>query len=370
MGTRIVSVGDIPSLPEAVEAHVPVFGTTGEAGAWPADASTLLPETDESAFRGLAETDPLADWQGLAAAGDLDRSSLLAPAAMQTIDRMTERDGTVELFIRRPGRPVTSVEMPRDAAAGLEAGHLLLGPSERLWENRTPLGFFKARVDFRPDQGSPPIDVKVFIPVLRLHCPRRPGCEATYAIERADGHEGSVELSVFGIGGGAGKSLTVSTSEEYSVRGHCIEIVVPATLRLQMGTTLANGTEVAYGMRAEISAVDRNALTERDVPDAEDACQHPPVLLPDALWSLDRREARGSADDLQWNERAVEATSQGKLAVALEIGTAPLKLGMDYVRRTARRTSVRTGVSPGARYAAYMSDAGGFEVYWMTQPPA
>src|SRR5512142_2099162 len=227
MGTRIVSVGDIPSLPEVMEAQVPIFGATGgDAGAWPADANTLLPETEVSAFRGLAETNPFADWQGLAAAGDLDRSSLLAPAAMRTIDRLTERDGMVELSIGGAGRPATSVKLPRDAAAGLEAGLVLLGPSERLWEDRTLLGFVKARVDFRPDQGSPPVDVKVFIPVLRLHCPRRPGCEATYAIEGAEGYEGSVELSVFGIGGGAGKSLTVSTSEEYSVRGHCIEIAV------------------------------------------------------------------------------------------------------------------------------------------------
>jgi hypothetical protein len=356
-----VEAAEIPPLPETVEVGIPLVGPDEE------DLLVLGGDVEVLGgdFGGLAGSDfdlggRLDQLPDLTAA---DISSVVNPGAMWTVQGVAEEGDDVEVSIGRRGNRETSFSLPRGRLGGLRAGSLIAAPSERLYETSRILGLAKTKVEFRPDPGTEPLESDIWLPILRLHCPDHEGCEAKYAISKAEGAAADLELSIFGLGGGGGQTVTCTVSETYSTVGRCIEIAVPAKLVLRLGGTYVNGTQVAYGIRATIKDVDTKALTERSIP-PDHGCGLPfGKVRKDSLWQLDRRQAGGGGNQI-W-EVKLETETEGKLSLGLELGTAPLKLGLDYVRKTASETAITTGVSPGARYAAYPPPGGGdFEVLW------
>jgi hypothetical protein len=357
-----VEATEIPALPETIEVGIPLVGSYGQAAA---QAEVLALGGDSHVqVVGLGLEDRLELWPDSIPATTVP-SSLLNPGSMWTVQGLSEKDDQVEVSIGRRGDRETSFLLPRERGEELETGALLAAPSEELFRQNWIFGVPKVLVEFRPDPGSAPAVIDTWLPILRLHCPQHPGCEAEYAISNATGTEASLELSLFGVGGGGGQSMTCTVSQSYRTGDECIEIAVPAKLVVQLGTTYVNGTQVAYGMRVTIKDVDPKALTER-VLAPDHGCGMPfDEVKGDALWQLDRRTGGGGTGNQTWGMEIATET-EGKLSLGIELGNVPLKLGIDYVRKTAHTTAVTTGVSPGARYASYspLEGGGGFEVLW------
>jgi len=357
-----IEVRDIPAVPESVLAYLPVVGEV-EAGEWDRRVGALGGQMAEAptldldlGLEGLSE--PIGGGAG----------SLIDFGSMWKVQELTEGDDGVEVTLGRRRGKETSIRLPREWARDLEPGSLIVGPSQELYEKRNWLGHVTMLVEFRPEPGAEPTDVDVFLPLVRLHCPSHPGCNAEYSTATGSGSEGKVEMSLFGVGGGAGKSMTCTLSETYATGERCKEIGVPAKLRVQTGRTYVNDTEVAYGMRASIEQVATKDLIERTLS-AGHGCQLPYEEVAErAEWKMDRRGVDGKEDELNFHQIEMERESEGKVTVGLEIGSAPLKLGMEYVRKTSFKAAVKTGVSPGARYAAYAPPGdGGFEILWTAE---
>lgn len=350
-----VEVEEIPALPDALEVNIPV-ADTGEAP--PGDLLAIggteeVPDFDlESRLDLLPEVVPG------------EQSSLLNPGAMWSVRGLTRQAETdmMEVSVGRYGAEETSFLVTPDQASGLETGSLLAAPSEDIYEAKSLFGLVKTKVEFRPDRSSPPVEIDTWLPILRLHCPHHPGCEARYEVARKEEREGSFELSMLGVGGGGGVVMTCTVSQKYEARAGCIEIVVPAKLLLQTGSTYVNGTEVAYGLRATIKDVDTAALKERDLP-AGHGCGLPFDEIDEKLFQLDRRENTNEAKQV-WRKE-VELETRGKLTVGLELPKIPLKLSIEYVRRSVLKTAIEVALSSGARYAAYIpSGEGEFDILW------
>jgi hypothetical protein len=356
-----VEAVEIPPLPEVVEVSIPLVSPDeGDLQMLGGDVEVLGGDVGAVAVSGLDLSERLEQLPDLTVA---NISSVVNPGAMWTVHGVAEEGDDVEVSIGRRGNLETSFSLPRGRLGDLRAGSFIAAPSESLYETSRLFGLAKTKVEFRPDPGTDPTESDIWLPILRLHCPDHEGCEAEYAIAQANGAAVSLELSVFGLGGGAGQSVTATVSETYSTTGRCMEIAVPAKLVLQLGGTYVNGTQVAYGIRASIKDVDTKALTERPIPPGH-GCGRPFAEVgKESLWQLDRRQAGGGGNQT-W-EVKLETETEGKLSLGLELGTAPLKLGLDYVRKTTSETAITTGVSPGARYAAYLPPGGGdFEVLW------
>jgi hypothetical protein len=361
-----IDITDIPAAPDVIQAHLPLVDAKG-AEMMQVGLGTLGSQVAESSDPGeLMPSGLLENWPAAARSAP---GSLVDYGSMWKVQDLTSSDDTVEVSLGRRGGGETSFRLPRKRAAGLEVGELVAAPSEALFEEKRFLGTVRVRVEFRPDSDSPPVDIDIFLPLLRLHCPRHAGCEAEYAIGTATGTSQSIELSIFGAGGGAGKAVECTLTQTYTTKGRCIEIGVPGKLRMQMGRTFVNGTEVAYGMRASVVEVQKKELAERTLP-AGHGCEQPyDEVREAALWTLDRRNSEGGQDELQRYERALKQESQGKLSLGLDLGQAPLKLGLEYMRKVSADIAIKTGVSPGARYAAYEPQANpGFELLWTDRP--
>jgi hypothetical protein len=352
-------VSEIPPLPEAVEVSIPLAGDSGDGpddlvalGGTP-EVELAVPELDDQ-FELLPASTP---------SGDV--SSVVDLGAMWAVQDLAEDGGMTTVSIGRRGISETSLILPSRRASHLEPGSLIAVRPETIYQKKNILGLPKILVEFRPDAEADPIEADIWLPILRLHCPHHKGCEAEYAIAQSAGGEASLEVSVFGIGGGGGQSVKCTVSETYASSGECIEIAVPGKLVLQLGGTWVNGTQVAYGLRATIKDVDPKALTERPLP-ADHGCDVPyDQVVAESLWRLDRRNAAGEKNQ-SWAVK-LETETEGKLSLGLELGKAPVKLGFDYVRRASAETTITTDVSAGARYAAYEPATGGrFEVFWTT----
>lgn len=376
---RIESVSEVPEIPTRLEGRIPVLGDTddssfGNVGTFSPPRASRWPDDVELPGPVLSNLDSYADL--LRSTEVPVRASLIDRAATWDVTDFHESEGGIEVVLGRAGAQETSFFMSDEMAGDLEIGEHFLWPADdlpalrgrqELHVARRLLGTISVVVEFRPDEASDPVEMDVWLPLLRVHNPQHAGCEAEYEIATSDSHEGTMELTLAGAGGGAGQHFTLKTSSTYGTKSSCIEIAVPAKLRLQLGSTLVDGTEVAYGMRATIVDVKAGDLTERDLPAHSDLCQWPMSDLSEPLWKLDRRGSSAGADELQWNELEIERVTEGKVTVGLDLGSVPLKLGMEYVRTTSDSAAVKTGVSPGASYVAYAPGAvNGIEICWTT----
>src|SRR4051812_4576942 len=165
-----VEVEEIPPLPDALEVHIPV-ADTGEAAA----GGDLLAIGVEP--QPLPEFDLESRLELLPLVSPGDQSSLLNPGSMWSVRGLTSRADKVEVAVGRSGSEETSFLISPDQASGLERGALVVAPSEDIYDAKSLFGLLKTKVEFRPDRSSPPVEIDTWLPVLRLHCPHRPGCE-------------------------------------------------------------------------------------------------------------------------------------------------------------------------------------------------
>ena len=180
----------------------------------------------------------------------LPSSALSGTDLWQVSDIGRAHKGVSLVSLGRLGLRELEVSLPAVAARQVSVGDRVVGV-ERLHSQRTKLGFSQVEIDFQPD-GSPPSVVPMMLPLLRLHVPRRRGCKANYIAEGSSGSSVEFTLLIMGMGGGGGVSVTGTFSRDYTSDTKCVEMVVPAKLELQVGSTLMNGTVVAYGMRAKV----------------------------------------------------------------------------------------------------------------------
>jgi hypothetical protein len=355
-----VEASEIAPLPEAVEVSIPLL--SGGEGTAP-DPLVALGGGLEASVPSLDLTERLELFPDSIST---DASSVFDPGSMWTVQALNERGADVEVSVGRRGDHETSLLLPRRNFAGLEEGSLIAASSETLYQTHGIWGTVKTRVEFRADQSSEPVETEVWLPILRLHCPPRKGCEAEYAVAHAQGDAATFELSVFGLGGGGGQSMTCTVSQVYTAKAQCMEIAVPAKLLLQFGGTYVNDSQVAYGMRATIKEVDAQRQKLRTLPPNHGCGLDYETVKGTALTRMDLTELDGNQGNQEFAV-ALERETEGKLAVGLELGSAPVKMGFDYVRKTAFETTITTAVSPGGIYTAYPPPAGGgFEVLWTT----
>jgi hypothetical protein len=356
-----IGASEIAPLPEAVDINIPLLNE-GE-GSVPDGLFALGEDLGATVVPNLDLDERLELFPDVIST---DASSILDPGSMWTVQALDEIGTDVKVSIGRRGDHETSFVLPRGNIAGLERGSLIAASSETLYKERDFFGMVKTRVEFRADRDADPIESDILLPILRLHCPPREGCEAEYAISNAEGGTASFELSIFGIGGGGGQSMTCTVSQTYTAKAQCIEVAVPAKLVLQFGGTYVNGSQVAYGTRVTIRDVDPMQQKLRSLPAGHGCGLGYDAVKGAALTHLDLTALDGTQGNQEW-EVQLEMESEGKISVGLELGKAPIKMGFDYVRKTASETTITTGVSPGAAYTAYPPPAGGdFEVLWTT----
>ena len=191
------------------------------------------------------------------------------------------------------------------------------------------------------------------LPLVRVHCPRHKGCEATYTTTASNKTSVDGSVTIAGIGGGSGIELTGVFARQYSTNAVCVEVVLPARIRVTMGRTLVDGTEVSYGMRADILTVDAKAKQTRRVRRSDDGCQRAggSVDASIRLEDLDQTATPAGVNVTTSLTQTRQVT--GKVIVGLELGTAPFKVGFNYTRTMSEETKVETVLTPGARYIAF-----------------
>lgn len=303
-----------------------------------------------------------------------DASSLLRPGSAWKVDGVYDTADTADtaqlVLVSRDGRHVevrthtTLTEVP-------SVGERVFGPRVLLSRSGI-LGWNKVHVEFVPDYEGSAHTLPVQLPLLRLHCPKNDGCKAEYQFNASDEDVVQTTIEFLGIGGGGGETLTYQAKERWTTsEKRCIEVYVPAKLLLQLGTTLVNGTEVGYGLRAEVIEVEPLGKGDREIPIDEDTCQwgRDVVIGLPQLDGYDRTS--GGADEVERTlvrKRHVE----GKLGLKLDLGNVPLKAGLDFKHISSHEATIRTLLAPGARYVAYAPrhDAAPdefFEACWTTK---
>ena len=249
--------------------------------------------------------------------------------------------------------------LPAEQASDLEAGEFLAVPvrydesgSYKIWEDTKFFGFYKVLVQFQPDLYEP-IKVSARIPILRLHSPQRQGTWATYQHTVSTGNTAQASVAIAGIGGGGGKKITYRTTEKWTVKdGESIEVFVPAELILQAGTTLVNGHEVSYGLRATVKELRTAALGQRDLTGSENLSQKDSLERAQfqAIWDYDASKSSAG----EYEKRILRGTEfSGKVGINLETPGFPLRLGLDYSYRSTHEAEITTHLVPGAHYYAY-----------------
>lgn len=279
-------------------------------------------------------------------------SSLIRAAQTWRVNDLSHlRSGVARVSLGRHDMHELELVMPRESAEALHLGDSVLG-ADVLWRKDPVLGFGRVEVEFVSDPGEP-TDVPIWIPLVRLHRPKRTGCQATYSVGRKAATDVGMTVTVLGSGGGGGIKTTLSVRREYTATSRCVEAVVPAKLRIRAGRTLVNGTEVSYGTRTEVIDIDKNALKTRPVAAEDDSCQRSARAL-GGLPMRDYDYTTSPKGDSALDEIIVEREVRGKMSLGLAAGGAvPINLSLDYERTTTDDLMITTVFSTGARYVAY-----------------
>ena len=260
------------------------------------------------------------------------------------------RAGTARVSLGREDMHELELAMPRESASELRLGDTVMG-ADVLYRKRV-LGFGRVDLEFVPDPEQPD-DVPIWIPLVRLHRPKRAGCHATYSVGRENATDVEMTVTVLGSGGGGGVKTTLSVKRGYTATSRCVETVIPAKLRMRIGRTLINGTEVSYGIRTEIVDIDPMALSTRQIAVGEDACQRSASRL-SGLPMRDYDYTTSPKGDTATDEIVIEREVRGKMSVGLAAGgSVPINLSLDYQRATTHSFGITTVLSTGARYVAY-----------------
>jgi hypothetical protein len=201
---------------------------------------------------------------------------------------------------------------------------------------------------------SPP--VKVMVPVLRLHCPKHKGCQASEEIGVQRGIVVDFNLTLIPVGGGAGTSANLQCSSEWeTVDGECLQYLLPAEILTEYGTLLFNGRPANYtGLlgRPVIRFVEGGERGQEKILPNEDGCQQPAAVI-----QTDRHlmtPTRIGVGKLTNRFNAVK-TVRGVLNLGLAAPGWP-SLTFNY-ERTVTTTFTRSyTLVPKAKYLAYTAD--------------
>ena len=314
-----------------------------------------IPRTQELRVAFVAEDDPVV-------AGTLgvspDIEEMPVPWEVGEVGDETAR-------LRYAGLGTVEVPLSRGAARELEPGGLLVAQPQVLLMLRKVEHVGMATIERIIDNEE---EVDVDLPLLRVHCPRREGCSADYTLATESGHEGAFELTIVGLGGGAGAKITGSESETWSVKGaadgRCREATIPGRMVIGDGVLKINGQPIREGTMGDLVWVDRDGREERAIAQDADDCllayeeaKHRP-----RHWWVER------LPDGEPLEKEVELARE--TSGSFSMGWAKkdvIDLKLEYTRTTSTTTTIKTTLSPGAKYAMYAPDTDdGMERCWTT----
>jgi hypothetical protein len=282
----------------------------------------------------------------------LPSSLIRGPDTWHVTEISEETGGAARVSFGRRGHRELQMTLPDEARAHLSLGQPVLGTEALRARGSGIFGLGKARVEFVPDP-DPPEPVPISIPVMRLHRPRRLGCEATHTVEREVGESAEMNVTVLGSGGNGGYRVRARMKGSYTARSACVETVIPAKLLLVPTKTVVNGTEVAYGLHAKLIDVDGDHQDHRPIPQELDECERREADL--AGTDTELFPFRNSPEGDSGNAVIeVERETYGRLSVGLNIGgTVPVRFGLDYERNTAHMAALDVKFAAGADYLAY-----------------
>jgi hypothetical protein len=320
-----------------------------------ADVLTVAPDQPDDAPSPAPGTAPSQRDDVLRAALSDDvqlPSSLIRGAQLWRVTEVEQTSsGAARVSLGRRDTHELELAMPYQYAATLRLGDAVMG-ADVLWRKKGVFGWGRVDVEFVPELEQPP-PIPIWIPLVRLHRPKRAGCQASYSVGRETSNDVQMTVSVLGSGGGGGVKTTLSVKRVYTATSKCVETVMPAKLRIEVGRTLINGTEVASGVRTEVVDAEPNALTTRPVPAGDDACQRAASGLHD-LPMRDYDYSKAPRGDSASDEIVIKKEVRGKMSVGLEAGgSIPIKLSLDYQRTTSEDVGITTVFATGARYVAY-----------------
>jgi hypothetical protein len=87
------------------------------------------------------------------------------------------------------------------------------------------------------DFSSEPQDQIIWIPTWEIHKPKVEGCTATLKKSSSHSKDYSLNIKVFGVGGGLSKSRSVGLTQTIQAEGECLQVILPITITTQTGTT-------------------------------------------------------------------------------------------------------------------------------------
>jgi hypothetical protein len=254
--------GELEMEPAMIRSHLATFGAVTEDT--PDDVArrepTIAPSQRADVLRAALSEDV-----------QLPSSLIRGRQTWRVNDLSHLGSGAARVSLGRQDMHEIELVMPRESAQALHLGDSVMG-ADVLWRKDPVLGFGRVEVEFVPGPGEP-TDVPIWIPLVRLHRPKRTGCQATYSVGRQNVTDVGMTVTVLGSGGGGGVKTTLSVRRDYTATSRCVETVIPAKLRIRVGRTLVNGTEVSYGIRTEVVDIDTTALKKRPVAADEDSCQ-------------------------------------------------------------------------------------------------
>ena len=228
-------------------------------------------------------------------------------------------------------------------------------------------------VAFEPEPDQPATERPIELPIMRLHCPKNAGCTATesFNVARTKTVEGKIAIVGLNASGTASATVTLGQTWE-TADGECLQYLVPATLRLEIGRTLVNGEAVAFGMRATVVDIGKGVAKQCAIDPADDYCQKPESeIRPECrLWSQPLAIRNGSGE---WSAK-VGSEQTGQVGVDLEFFDQKLTLGMAYSRTYSAELerSYKLAKSDTMAYLPYTripsnNAAAVDDIYWTTQ---
>jgi hypothetical protein len=228
-------------------------------------------------------------------------------------------------------------------------------------------------VAFEPEPDQPATERPIDLPIMRLHCPKNAGCTATesFNVARTDKVEGKIAIVGLNASGTASATVTLGQTWE-TADGDCLQYLVPATLRLEIGRTLVNGEAVAFGMRATVVDIGKGVAKQCAIAPADDYCQKPESeIRPECrLWSQPLAIRDGSGE---WSAK-VGSEQTGQVGVDLEFFGQKLTVGMAYSRTYSAELerSYKLAKSDTSAYLPYTripsnNAAAVDDIYWTTQ---
>jgi hypothetical protein len=208
---------------------------------------------------------------------------------------------------------------------------------------------------------------EVEVPLLRLHRPQVPGCEAEYALGRGTSSGGSFKFTL-GVGVGGEATIKATESDTYKVDANCIEVVALAQLVGAEISMRVNGDEVRRYWDSRIVEVNVDELDPRALAPAQDGC-HEPLELAELLPEFNSRDLRQTGDPPELTMKVgLERVSKATIGLELDLGkAAPVTVELGLERETEETTEITTTLVAGRLYAVYVPASGStLERCWST----